>query len=171
MTDADEMTIGTIASAADVRRVVTGLDADGKSCVLFDGPAPWPGALGPTTVVNLWAAPALPADNSGTSDVAAQGFDPAQLGGPGYGFMLLEIAPGSGSQDPGMHFTNTNDHLVLLAGELTLVLDRSDVVLRAGDTMICRGHVHGWRNDGAVPAVGVSLHLPARQSSPGTAAF
>lgn len=51
-----------------------------------------------------------------------------------------------------MHRTVTVDVGVVLAGELTLELDSGESrALRAGDLVVQRGTMHGWRNDG--PAV------------------
>jgi uncharacterized cupin superfamily protein len=45
-----------------------------------------------------------------------------------------------------MHRTETIDYAVLLEGELTLLLDDEDVVLKAGDVVIQRGTNHAWSN-------------------------
>ncbi|MHB8695511.1 MAG: cupin domain-containing protein [Solirubrobacteraceae bacterium] len=34
----------------------------------------------------------------------------------------------------------------VVSGEVTLVLEAGDVVLRAGDSLILPGSVHAWRN-------------------------
>ena len=53
-----------------------------------------------------------------------------------------------------MHRTKTIDYGVLLAGELTLVLeDGSETILRAGDVIVQNGVVHGWRNTASTNAV------------------
>jgi mannose-6-phosphate isomerase-like protein (cupin superfamily) len=43
-----------------------------------------------------------------------------------------------------------------------LVVETGEVTLRAGDLIVDRGVIHGWRNDGVEPAVYVSVTLPAR---------
>jgi uncharacterized cupin superfamily protein len=45
-----------------------------------------------------------------------------------------------------MHRTETIDYAVVLEGEITLVLDDEDVVLKAGDVVIQRGNNHSWSN-------------------------
>ncbi len=69
-----------------VRRVVTGNDALGRSCVLFDGPAPNvnPGAVNPSAAMtDLWVFAACPADISGARDDGALpfSFEPPEAGG------------------------------------------------------------------------------------------
>ena len=75
--------------------------------------------------------------------------------------MLADYPPGLGRDDPGMHFTNTADHFHVISGEVVLVLEAEEVTLRAGDSGVCRGVMHGWRNDGAASARMVTFVLPA----------
>ena len=44
---------------------------------------------------------------------------------------------------------------------MVLVLEAGDVVLKAGDVGICRGAMHGWRNDSDRLARLVTFVLPA----------
>ncbi|PCD02056.1 cupin [Sphingomonas spermidinifaciens] len=45
-----------------------------------------------------------------------------------------------------MHRTETIDYGIVLEGELTLVMDVGETVVRAGDIVIQRGTNHGWSN-------------------------
>jgi hypothetical protein len=47
---------------------------------------------------------------------------------------------------PFMHRTKTVDYGIVLAGEIYLVLDDSEVLMRAGDICIQRGTNHSWSN-------------------------
>lgn len=51
-----------------------------------------------------------------------------------------------GAPHPLMHRTQTVDYGIVLAGELTLVLDRGEAVVKAGDIIIQRGTNHAWAN-------------------------
>lgn len=53
---------------------------------------------------------------------------------------------GSGSRHAFMHRTETVDYGIVLEGELTLILDVGETVVRAGDIVIQRGTNHGWAN-------------------------
>lgn len=53
---------------------------------------------------------------------------------------------GSGSRHAFMHRTETVDYGIVLEGELTLILDEEETVVRAGDIVIQRGTNHGWAN-------------------------
>ena len=45
-----------------------------------------------------------------------------------------------------MHRTETIDYGIVLDGELTLILDVGETIVRAGDIVIQRGTNHGWAN-------------------------
>lgn len=47
---------------------------------------------------------------------------------------------------PLMHRTQTLDYGIVIEGELTLVLDRGETTVRAGDVIIQRGTNHAWAN-------------------------
>ncbi|MFA7603985.1 MAG: cupin domain-containing protein [Novosphingobium sp.] len=136
------------------RRVVTGLNAEGRSCVIIDGPVPRH-----APAANIVWRNALPADNCGTADAAAP-YDMAMLHDGGVNFLLTELPPGLAG-GAFMHATDTIDYLVMIGGEVVLALETGEVTLRAGDLIVDRGVIHGWRNDGAVPAVFASVTIPA----------
>ena len=64
---------------------------------------------------------------------------------------INEFAPGflneAGLQSP-VHRTESVDYGIVLEGEITLVLDNSEVTLRAGDVVVQRGTDHAWANRG-----------------------
>jgi hypothetical protein len=45
-----------------------------------------------------------------------------------------------------MHKTETIDYGIVLDGELTLIMDVGETVVRAGDIVVQRGTNHGWAN-------------------------
>jgi mannose-6-phosphate isomerase-like protein (cupin superfamily) len=74
--------------------------------------------------------------------------------------LLGVLEPG----DPGMHTTDTIDLEVILRGEVILELDDgAETVLRAGDTVVQNGTRHRWRNPGAEPAVMAVFMVGARR--------
>jgi hypothetical protein len=161
-----------------IRRVVTGNDAKGRSCVLFDSAAPNvnPGAISQgTTMTDIWVYQSSPAIISGMRDDGNLPFhfEPPAAGGH------LRIVQSSGkpadydaSKDPAhrplhptrlrrdgvwdrggqnyfsspVHKSATVDYGVLLEGERTLILDRGNVVMHAGDVVVQLGNWHGWTN-------------------------
>jgi quercetin dioxygenase-like cupin family protein len=114
-----------------LRRVVTGLDADGRSIVVRDEVLPTvPGASEDgRRLVEIWAT---------HSPRAAAAFAPSSSE-----IRVVDLPPG-GRRD--MHVTDTVDYGIVLEGELWLLLERGETCLRAGDVVVQRGTLHGWHN-------------------------
>lgn len=136
------------------RRVVTGHTPDGVSVVLSDGPVPVSRSLPEDGVEfhEVWNTAGAPARVT-----AVEADEPTQrtLAVPppplGTKIRINEFAPGHlderGLQSP-VHRTASIDYGIVLSGEITLVLDDSEVTLRAGDIVVQRGTDHAWANRG-----------------------
>ena len=59
---------------------------------------------------------------------------------------------GAGAAHAHLHRTETVDYAIVLSGEVYLVLDDSEVLLKAGDVCVQRGTNHAWSNRSEVPA-------------------
>jgi mannose-6-phosphate isomerase-like protein (cupin superfamily) len=158
-----------------IRRVVTAHDAGGKAVVGFDNISPQTGGepeLG-VRVFNLWITESTPADNAGRADAATRkvGIPPPPNGSI---FRIVEFGPTPKADDldpnflariagheaktgakpprhPGMHKTRSIDYAIVLSGEIDMLLDDSEVHLKAGDVLVQRGTVHAWINKGKEP--------------------
>jgi mannose-6-phosphate isomerase-like protein (cupin superfamily) len=53
---------------------------------------------------------------------------------------------GAGARHPYMHRTQSIDYGIVLEGEITLLVDEGETVVRAGDIVVQRGTNHGWAN-------------------------
>jgi quercetin dioxygenase-like cupin family protein len=84
---------------------------------------------------------------------ASRGFDAQQVNQL---FTAMGNAQGStfeaGKRHPMMHRTETVDYAIVLSGEITMLLDDTEVTLRAGDVLVQRGTNHAWTNRGTEPA-------------------
>ena len=60
---------------------------------------------------------------------------------------------GRGGRHPLMHRTETIDYAIVLAGEITMLLDDVDVHLTAGDVVVQCGTNHAWSNRTAAPCI------------------
>jgi quercetin dioxygenase-like cupin family protein len=60
---------------------------------------------------------------------------------------------GKGGRHPLMHRTETIDYAIVLAGEITMVLDDAEVALKAGDIVVQCGTNHAWSNRSQAPCV------------------
>lgn len=165
------------------RRVVTGVDADGKSIVTHDGPSPVHLDTGSGVVDVIWRTDALPPLLS--QDDAPSVGAPFEREPPPGGLVwrLVEFPPhapaddgsdndsGNGSDLPqtgvdrdagAWHATHSLDFGVVLSGEITLELDTGEVRLAAGDCLVQRGARHRWRNHGTQPCLISFTNVSAR---------
>lgn len=60
---------------------------------------------------------------------------------------------GKGGRHPMMHRTETVDYALILSGEITMVLDDEEVLLKAGDVVVQCGTNHAWSNRSNAPCV------------------
>lgn len=127
------------------RRVLTGLDQDGRSAILIDEPIEH--SQGGAAMV--WSAPALPIDNSLPADAPFPVFSFDQMHAGGASFMVMEYPPQMGEF---WHATDTVECVAMLSGEIVFMTETGEVTLRAGDMLVDRGIVHCWRNDSGAPA-------------------
>ena len=152
------------------RRVVTGHDASGKAVVLIDGAAPNAKLRKATGLAStlLWVTDESPADNSGAADAADReigvappergsifrvvDFPPAaEAGAVDNAAMLKEMGLAGGGAAPRhatMHRTRSVDYAIVISGEIDMLLDDSEVHLKAGDVLVQRGTNHAWVNRG-----------------------
>lgn len=144
----------------NIRRVVTGHDANGKTRILIDGYADNPTSRRPGHASQLiWTTDQSPADNTGDADAGA-----VEIGRPpgpnGTIFRIMEIEPGG---QPEMHNTETVDYIIVIAGRIHMEMDDGEeVVLEAGDVMVQRGTNHSWHNRGDIPCRIAAVLIDAR---------
>jgi mannose-6-phosphate isomerase-like protein (cupin superfamily) len=157
-----------------IRRVVTKLDESGKSVVMFDDQLMLTRPRPPNYNLDLWATQTGPADFSWTDDRAKliKGFSPPK---GGTSFRVVEFPPvtpgidkldlntimsmvgadvpakGRPSKHPLMHRTRTVDYAIILSGEISMMLDESEVLLKTGDMVVQQATNHAWINRGNVP--------------------
>ena len=163
-------------SLPPIHRVVTGHDADGKAVISSAGALPTVVELTaiPGTVFHeVWNTGAMPAPADNVVDPT---IGPLVLPPPANGTRLrfVDIPPDTAdflahgaarmhdaftqagsaaastvaahSPHPLMHRTESVDYGVVIDGEMTLVLDDSEVTLRPGSVVIQRGTNHAWAN-------------------------
>jgi mannose-6-phosphate isomerase-like protein (cupin superfamily) len=157
-----------------IRRVVTKLDESGKAVVMFDDQLMLTRPRPPNSNLDLWATQTGPADFSWTDDRAKliKGFSPPKGGTSLRVVEFPPVAPGVDKLDvnmimkmvgadapakgrppkhPFMHRTRTVDYAIILSGEISMMLDETEVHLKAGDFIIQQATNHAWINRGKVP--------------------
>lgn len=156
------------------RRVVTGINEDGKSCVIHDGPTPGVLDLGRAINHEIWVDdPADPGPDAARAPVADGRFvlEPPRGGSVLRVFTFLPAGRSDGPTEdaiaealtrwetgdamepdnPGWHATRTIDYGIVLSGEIELELDERSVRLGPGDVVVQRGTRHAWRLPGDEP--------------------
>ena len=164
-----------------IHRVVTGHDADGKAIVASDGPLPHVAeikAIPGTVFHEAWSTTGAPAAVDNGADPTT---GPLTLPPPKQGTRIrfVDMPPDSaeflahgasrmkdafsqigdthastvkaGSPHPLMHRTESVDYGIVIEGELTLVLDDSEVQLKPGSVVVQRGTNHAWANRSGQP--------------------
>jgi mannose-6-phosphate isomerase-like protein (cupin superfamily) len=159
-----------------IHRVVTGHDEHGKAVVASNGPLPTVvevAAIPGTVFHEVWCTQGSPAavDNGPDPTPGALTLPPPRRGTR---IRFVDIPPDTAeflahgaakmheafaqigdvaastvradSPHPLMHRTESVDYGVVIEGELTLVLDDSEVLLRPGSVVVQRGTNHAWAN-------------------------
>src|SRR6476620_2704044 len=176
------------ASEREVRRVVV-IDANDKSKAIADGPSPDvrtdPARPGFSSS-RMWLTDSTPARVQGIRETvhAAHTLEPPPNGsvcrvvvfppdsswkgkvgaaevkryfeamGSPHASTYSATAP-----HPYMQKTRTLDFCFVIEGEITLVLDKEEVHLSAGDTVVQRGTNHAWSNRSSHPCtIAISSH-------------
>jgi mannose-6-phosphate isomerase-like protein (cupin superfamily) len=164
-----------------IHRVVTGHDADGKAIVASNGPLPCVveiAAIPGTVFHEVWSTSGAPApvDNAADPTTGALMLPPPRHGTR---IRFVDIPPDTAeflaqgasrmkdaftqvgdakastvkahSPHPLMHRTESIDYGVVIEGEMTLVLDDSEVQLQPGSVVVQRGTNHAWANRSGKP--------------------
>lgn len=183
-------------SLPPIHRVVTGHDADGKAIVASDGPLPTVAEIAaiPGTVFHeVWSTAGSPApvDNGADPTVG-----PLMLPPPPQGTRIrfVDIPPDTAefiaegaarmkaafaqigdekastvrphSPHPLMHRTESVDYGIVIDGEMTLVLDDAEVLLRPGSVVVQRGTNHAWANRSGRPCRMLFVLVDGRYAAP-----
>jgi hypothetical protein len=160
-----------------IRRIVTGIDAEGRSFIEQDGPSPAefssPARPG-YRMTNLWRTTGAATFKDADSITEHRGVLPPKGGTviriiewppePADPEQMRELMaqtframypdahhnPRAG-EHPGMHQTNSVDYALVMEGEIVAILDDGETLMRQGDVLIQRGTNHAWSNRSGKP--------------------
>ncbi|MBD8877151.1 cupin domain-containing protein [Roseibium polysiphoniae] len=163
--------------ARKFRRVVTGHDDNGVAIVESDQIATHllqrPSRPG-VTLTNFWLTHETPAEYDGAVETCEGDFilhppkngsvfrvvefmpeDPEVMATLDGKAAFAEMGAGAniveGARHPFMHRTDSVDYAVIMSGEIYMLMDEDEVLLKAGDVVVQRGTNHAWSNRGAEP--------------------
>jgi len=122
-----------------MQRLVTGIDENGRSCVVpREPPEVVVGGSGISIIdtmvdIQQMPPPPRPAGNGGFHDLGV---------GPGLlRWLVFDWEPGASFT---MHHTDTIDLDIVLAGSMVLTLDDGTHLLEPGDSVVINGVDHAW---------------------------
>jgi mannose-6-phosphate isomerase-like protein (cupin superfamily) len=166
---------------AQARRVITGVDENGRSTIVDDELTPRRATAPAFTICDIWETQALPIPMDTPAAVGEVSIYPPKTG---FTFRVCTFPPdseydkaaaykesldalqGGGtyrgeSEIPGMHIHDTLDIVTVVSGELHIVLETGETLLRQGDSVVVRGVLHSWSNKTDKPVVLTSLMMSA----------
>jgi len=170
-----------------VKRYVVGLDENGKSALLMDGVPNQQELEDWFWRATLWKTRETPVDNSIPGDRSLDG-GAARSPFPGGMLVRVEwvwpdhdpetaqkvwvkinkmtghtqvISEKDRQRSPSMHRTNTLDVMTILRGEIYLLLDEGEILLKPTDTVIIQGANHGWSNRSNEPCLFIAVMIDA----------
>jgi hypothetical protein len=158
----DSSDVAPAPSVQQIRRLVTGVDENGRSMFTDDAAASHLQVVAntPTYVVtNLWRHETVPVDNAGPADDGLAGEVALPPPPGGSVFRTVEFPPDShwvGRPDAPTdqtHATPSLDYALVLSGEIWAVVDTEERLMRAGDVLIQRGTRHAWSNRSDAPCL------------------
>ncbi len=154
-----------------IRRLVTGDDAQGRSCIVEDAPAAAVRTVAERPgyrSVNVWRTTQSPVLINDLDSISThQGILPPKNGNI---LRIIDFPPEpkdpaerdrriratfsgmfhdathDGRKHPGMHLTETVDYAIVLEGEIWSVMDEGETLMKTGDVLIQRGTNHAWAN-------------------------
>ena len=149
------------------RRIVTGIDSEGRSFFQEDGETPGYLDLGAFIDEEIWIDDPGAAETEYVDPASAEKFDlvPPQGGSRARHFTFMpdkgqsydpeviskaaqrfNTGEAMDPENPGMHTTATIDYGIVLSGNITLELDEGSRKLGPGDIVVQRATAHAWRN-------------------------
>jgi hypothetical protein len=175
------------ASTSRWKRYVVGPDEQGRSAVLANEAANVQSHDGYYWRATLWATQEFPPDNTIDGDRSLE-LKTREPFPDGLIYRALEIPPDTAdpaehrqvladlnrevqqkhepsdadlARHPSMHRTDTLDCITCVIGEIYLVTDVDEVLMRPGDTVVIRGTNHAWSNRSDSPCLLVGTMVDA----------
>jgi quercetin dioxygenase-like cupin family protein len=147
---------------APFKRVVTGLNASGKSAVMKIGPAQinefdWGGGREePSWGADIWTLGHDLQRVFTEAELDEWGGEPPPAGAV---FRIVSVPAHGGFE---LHTTDTVDFVVVLSGEVWLTLEEGEVQLTPHDCVVLTGVLHGWENRSDEPCLICGVLLSTR---------
>lgn len=149
------------------RRIVTGIK-EGKSVIVEDAVSNNVSEHFPSLIISdIWSTHETPANLTKEKRVENTAFPVTPKNGTYFRYVQippdkdLGIEAPAGQPHPLMHQTSTLDYIIILSGEIYLILDEEETLLKAGDIVIQRGTNHAWSNRSDEPCIQLAVLIDA----------
>ncbi|HJN00007.1 MAG: cupin domain-containing protein [Gammaproteobacteria bacterium] len=166
-----------------MRRIITGHNEEGKSVIKIDGPPPRTVGEDVGGLFEIWNTDGNAIESKDHLDRADMDIvlSPTE-GGTKFRYFKINPTPEGvpmevleslaheafkkigaehervdTTRHPTMHKTKTIDYIILLDGDVTLLLDDDEVILKPFDVVVQRGTNHAWINNGNKPALFIAV--------------
>lgn len=151
------------------RRIVTGIQ-NGKSTVIEDREVQNVAEHLPGLIISdIWNTQKTPASLDWEDLIPNTGFPETPENGTYFRYVVippdkdLGVEFKAGELHPMMHKTRTLDYIIILSGELYLIMEEGEILLKAGDIVIQRGTKHAWSNRSDTSCIQLAVLIDAER--------
>ncbi|MPT36686.1 MAG: cupin domain-containing protein [Flavobacterium sp.] len=150
------------------RRVVTGIK-NGKSTIIEDNTVQnavehFKGLI----ISDIWNTQQMPVSLDNEVLIPNIAFPQTPKNGTYFRYVTippdrdLGLTVQPGEPHPLMHQTDTLDYIIILSGELYLIMEEGETVLKPGDIVIQKGTNHAWSNRSDQPCIQLAILIDAK---------
>ncbi len=151
------------------RCVVTGHE-NGKSTIIQDGLCKSISEHIPGLIISdVWATDTMPIDLQKTVAITNTLFPNTPQNGSYFRYVhippdaeIKQYFPETNEVHGMMHKTQTLDYIIILSGEIYLILEEKETLLKQGDIVIQRATNHAWSNRSNKPCIQLAILLDAQ---------
>jgi mannose-6-phosphate isomerase-like protein (cupin superfamily) len=120
-------------------------------------------------VSDPWATDSMPAKLTDSAEIYAEFFPKLHKNGSLFRYVYIPsdsktkkfFPEAPGQPHPLMHKTATLDYIVILSGQLYLIMEDCETLLKPGDIVIQCGTNHAWSNRTEEPCIQLAILLDA----------
>ena len=121
-------------------------------------------------VSDPWATDSMPIQSTRCAEIFDEFFPKLHQNGSLFRYVYIppdsmtkkHFPDRSDAPHPLMHKTQTLDYIIILSGELYLIMEDTETLLKAGDIVIQCGTNHAWSNRTEQPCIQLAILLDAK---------
>lgn len=152
------------------RRIITGIQ-NGKSTIIEDQQVENAVEhLKGLIISDVWNTQQTPASLDWEQQIPNTGFPQTPKNGTYFRYVSIPPDKDLGVEfkadepHPMMHRTPTLDYIIILSGELYLIMEEGETLLKPGDIVIQRGTHHAWSNRSDEPCIQLAVLIDADEA-------